>query len=334
MSSKNIVVIGSGAYGTAIANLLLDNNHVVTILGIDEEEINDININKHNNKYFPKKKLINQINATLNYEDVFNENLDVIVIAVPSMFISSVCMKINKFLKSKPIIINTSKGLEPKNLSIPYYIYTDKLKLHSYQFIAGIYGASIASEILDKNESGVVAVSNDIEHSKIVKEIFENDYFNVHVSDQIINIEYSSILKNSYAIFMGIANRVLTSNNTLLYFISSIVFELKKILSVYGGDQNKEFTIPTFADLLLSLTFNTTRNFKLGLDIGQIDNGKKALKNFKLTTEGVQTCKLICEDLIQKKVNAPILATLYEILFDDKKPSVYLKTLFSNLKNQ
>ncbi len=106
------VVIGSGSWGTALAQVLQDKNEDVIIYGLDEAEINDINDYHQNRKYFPDVKLNEKLCATTDISVV--KNADVIVLSVPSIAIEAVCMQIQELVDHPIIIVNTAKGFHPK----------------------------------------------------------------------------------------------------------------------------------------------------------------------------------------------------------------------------
>ncbi len=327
---KNITIIGSGAYGTALASVLLDNEHNVTILGVDKNEIDDININHKNSKYFPEYKLDKSIKAVLDWEEGLKD-ADVLVLAIPSKFLNDVCTKINKYSKRKMGIINASKGFGQKSLEIPHELLDSTLKPNTYEYIGGIYGPSIAEEVLSKEQLLIVATSNTIENADKITKIFKNNYFIVYSSENIKMIEYSVILKNIYAISVGMSYAIFSSKSTIASIISIAISEIRQIIGIYTNNsvKNITFDIASLADIILTTTSDKSRNFSLGFQIGKNNDVSSVLKNYKLTVEGLESCKMLCDSLIENGHNLPLISILYDILFNEKTPSIFLKSIFN-----
>ncbi len=331
---ENIIIVGTGAYGTALASVLSDNKHNITMIGVDKDEVNDINVNKKNSKYFPNLKLNKTIKATTNWENAI-ENAEVIVLAIPSQFLQDICVKINKYVKKRVIIVNASKGFAgTKNIILPYEELKEKLKSTSYEFIGGIYGPSIASEVISKKPVFITAASNNLENAKKISKIFSNNYFSVFPSENILLTEFSVILKNIYAIGAGMAASIFKSDSSKSSIIALSIFEMQKIISIYRNISVKtlSFDLASMADIILTTSTNKSRNYTLGYYIGENDSAKDALNKYAFTVEGLNSCKLLFNDLQERGYDFPLLTILYEIMFENKKPSSFLYSVF-NLQN-
>ena len=127
-------ILGSGTWGSALAQVLADNNNVVTIYGIEESEVNDININHKNAKYFGDEVIINEtIKATTNLVEALKD-AEVIVVAVPTFAVRSVLRQIKPYLVNKPYIVSDYivKRNQPKALldkTFEYHLITEETKI-------------------------------------------------------------------------------------------------------------------------------------------------------------------------------------------------------------
>ena len=140
--------LGSGAWASALANVVSDNGHDVLLYGVSKEEINDINLNHKNSKYFKDVLLNENIKGTLNIDDVVDS--EVIVIAVPSSQIRIVLNKIKDKLVNKPVILNVSKGFDEvthKRLSSVIKEEIDESKING---VVTLIGPSYAEEVVVK----------------------------------------------------------------------------------------------------------------------------------------------------------------------------------------
>ena len=145
------VVIGSGSWGTALAQVLQDKNEDVIIYGLDEAEINDINDYHQNRKYFPDVKLNEKLCATTDISVV--KNADVIVLSVPSIAIEAVCMQIQELVDHPIIIVNTAKGFHPKTNGRMSEVIRQVMPAEKLSSVVSLIGPSHAEEVIIRMRS-------------------------------------------------------------------------------------------------------------------------------------------------------------------------------------
>lgn len=324
---KNILIIGTGAYGTALANILTDNNHNVIMYGINKKEINDINKYHINSKFFENIKINKNIKATNNFLEAI-QNIEYIVFSAPIVSINIIIKKINKFLKKSIVFINTAKGLDPKTGNILSYTFQKLINFTVIKYFGGLYGPSIAKEIILKKPTFVIAVAKNIKIANKIKILFNNNYFIVSSNTDFIGIEYSAALKNSIAIMSGISYGLYHSDNMKASLITMGINEIKKIALIKGAKNNTFFNYACLGDLLLSTTSINSRNYFLGLEIAKQDNATLVLQNNKKTVEGVLTCKTVFNIAQIQQIKLPLFEILYNILYKNKKPSLEIINIF------
>lgn len=326
---NKIGIIGTGAYGTALANVLSDNGHEVVMVGIDINEVNDINKNNMNSKYFNEYKINLNIKAVTDWKKGLNYQ-DVIVIAVPSEFVLDVLKKINTYSKNdQVIIINSAKGYIDNTTKSPLRVIKNNLKKNSFAFVGGIYGPSISLDIIKKKPVLISAIAFNIIEANIIKKIFKNYYFHVLSSNNILKIENSSIIKNSLAIFSGIVWGTYKSYSTLSTYIALGIEEICKLFSL---QYNNEQYLPAIADIILTTTSINSRNFQMGINISQSDDIESTIRNEKRTVEGINACRILTNNFDFKKMNMPLFYGLSQILFNFKKPKSFLIKALNEFK--
>ena len=179
--------LGSGAWATALANVVSDNGYDALLYGVCKDEIDDINLNHQNNKYFKNVNLNEGIKGTLNIDDVLDS--DVIVIAVPSSQIRVVLNKIKDKLINKPVVLNVSKGFDEETFKRLSEVIKEEIDENKISGVVTLIGPSYAEEVVVKYYTAVSAVSSSKEAAEKIQVLFSNNYFRVYTNDDEIGAE-------------------------------------------------------------------------------------------------------------------------------------------------
>ena len=313
-----IRIIGSGSWACGLSKVLVDNNHDVLMIGIDPNEVNDINLNHRNSKYF-NDSLNPNIKASLDYNDI--ADADVILLAIPSKVLKSVANKIINIISKPVYIINVSKGFDPethKRLSVVIKdLFNTKAKA-----IVSLIGPSHAEEVIKGLLTVVNAVSDDLNAAKLIQELFSNNYFRVYVHSDVIGAEIGSALKNIMAIASGILEGLNQGDNARAALMTRGLYEMTRFGLALGANKETFLGLNGVGDLIVTCTSYHSRNFNAGLAIGKNDGAKEFLENNKTTVEGIIATKLVYDLANEMKIELPIVNEVYEILYNFKKPSL------------
>ncbi|WP_031543002.1 NAD(P)H-dependent glycerol-3-phosphate dehydrogenase [Mesoplasma photuris] len=327
-----ITIIGTGAYGTALANVLADNNHDVVMYGVDKNQVNDINIKHKNTIFFNDILINNKIKATSDMPAAL-ENTEVLIIGVPSFAIKSVIEDIKKYAKNEMVFINTTKGLDESNLDLLSKHIVSELKDSGImKAFLGLYGPSIAIEVLERKPTALMLVGDDLEVANTYCGLFNNEYFSVYPSNDLAGSEIGAALKNTIAIAAGIFYEFGAGDNAQASLITAGLNEMINISKVYGASVNTFLNFAGLGDLILTASSQQSRNFRLGREIAKQGSAKKAMEVFKLTVEGVKSAEIaykICEKF---EINAPLFSNMYEILYNDIRPITLLNNVLKGVK--
>ncbi|MFV0255524.1 MAG: NAD(P)H-dependent glycerol-3-phosphate dehydrogenase [Erysipelotrichaceae bacterium] len=314
-----VVVIGSGSWGTALAQVLFDNKVEVKLYAVNNEEIVDINKYHENSKYFPGVKLPIGLEATNDLNIVIDA--DVIVISVPSVALASVCESLNKIISKPAVVVNTAKGFHPdthQRLSEVINSTIDKEKLFG---VVSLLGPSHAEEVIIRSLTAVNAVSDNEEASKIVQNIFSNGYLRVYRSNDVIGSEIGVALKNIMAIASGILSGLgLDGDNAKAALMTRGLAEMVRYGLSAGGKLETFLGLTGIGDLIVTCTSKHSRNYQAGYVIGNDNGSENFWRNNSKTVEGVRACKIVYEDAIKNKIEMPIVEEVYNILYLGKKP--------------
>ena len=325
-----IAILGTGAWGTALANVLLSNKHHVAMWGVDQTQINDLK-KQVNTQYYGNTKLVSPLKlVTKKSEDIINFKPEYVVIAVPSIHISSTLeMFANKF-ENMPVYINVAKGFDLKtkntwSLSISKIIKNNSLGLVT------LIGPSFATEVFNKNITVVNTVSDTIELAKKVGVLFNTKFFKCVEITDVKGAETISAIKNIMAIGSGILYAQHNSINTRAAILAQIAKEVQSIVKIMGGEPSTLYQFCGIGDIFLTCTDSKSRNFSFGLEIGKFGfkNVKKVLKNN--TVEGYWAAKVVYQIITSHGIKAPILTNIYKILYNNESETNFVQNIINEI---
>ncbi|AGR40959.1 NAD(P)H-dependent glycerol-3-phosphate dehydrogenase [Spiroplasma taiwanense] len=332
MIKEKIAIIGTGAYGTVLANVLADNGHDVIMYGIEETQVDDINNNHLNSMFFSDLLLNTEIKATMDFAEVM-EKAQIVILGVPTFALNSAIENIIKYGKREMHIINVAKGLDEENLDVLSKKIKKKFEgtgvMKSY---GAIYGPSVAIEVIMRKPTCVMSCNENEQIALYMANIFSNEYFIVKISTDVIGCEISAALKNTVAIAAGMLHGFAGADNAKASLITIGNAEIYTIAKSFGAKLETFMNFATLGDLILTASSSKSRNFSLGVEIAKLDSAEKVLKSHKKTVEGVAACKLGYEIARKQKINAPIFEIMYRILYNNDKPSVLINEFFKCAK--
>ena len=324
--------LGSGAWASALANVVSDNGHDVLLYGVSKEEIDDINLNHKNSKYFKDVTLNESIKGTLNIDDVVDS--EVIVIAVPSSQIRVVLNKIKDKLVNKPVILNVSKGFDEVTHKRLSSVIKEEISEDKINGVVTLIGPSYAEEVVVKYYTAISAVGTCKEANEKIQVLFSNSYFRVYTNDDEIGAEVGAGIKNVIAIASGILLGLGYKDNSRAALITRGLAEITRYGVAIGASQKTFLGLTGIGDLFLTCSSLTSRNFSSGVEIGRLDSASEFLKKNTKTVEGIYACKIIHDAAKELGVDMPITNAVYNILYLDKKPSEELSQLMTRRLRQ
>lgn len=323
----NYGVIGAGAMGLALANVLLDNNKNVLVYGRNPAKVKYLN-EKHQSEYLDNIKLNEKLKVIDSLEELLNFS-DALIIAVPSKEVKNIIKEINLIIKHKVLIINAAKGLEHNSkIGMQELI---KLNFNKDYFlgVVSLLGPGFAKEIIRRNITLICAVSENLNQAKLIQNDFSNDYFRVYVSDDVIGAEIGSAMKNAIAIASGILAGLGYGENSKAALITRGLVEIQRLGKILGGKSTTFLGLTGVGDLILTCNSLNSRNYSIGYEIGKTNDSLKALSSNHQTIEGYDTVKVLKELANENEIELPIINGLYRVLYLNDKPSIVINELMS-----
>ncbi|MEG1705323.1 MAG: NAD(P)H-dependent glycerol-3-phosphate dehydrogenase [Clostridia bacterium] len=314
-----ITIIGTGAYGIALAKTLHLNNNEVSMYTKFEEEAENLNLNHENNKLLPNVKIPLDIVITTNLEEALL-NSKLIVMAVPSNSVRDASKSLNKYITKNQIICIVTKGIEIGTLKLMSEVVSEEVECNN---ICVLSGPSFAGEVAIGAKLGLIAASDEINLCNIVKSVFENKNIKVEISNDIIGVQVCASAKNAFAIIMGAIN--LQTDSTRATMLTILLNDLKQILNVLGGKSDTIYTYAGIGDFLLTCMNEKSRNFKFGTILGKGNSVDKCFEIMGITTvEGIYTLNSIYELMKEKNVHIKSIDILYDVIYNNGSVSKLL----------
>lgn len=325
---KKVAVIGSGNMGTALAQVAAQNGHKVKIWSIEEDVLTEIKKKHKNSKYLPGVKLSTNIKPVFSMQECL-EDISLLVIAVPSKAVKKVVGQASKFLSDKQVIINFSKGLDKKTGRLLHQVISSEFPDEFTKNILSASGPSIADEFAE-GEFTQVAVAGGKKAFKKAKDIFSNDFFKLVYNPDMIGTELGGVLKNIYAIALGICDGFGYSVNTKALVAVRSLDEMSRFIEKMGGKRETVYGLAGVGDLIATGFSEFSRNRFFGEKLCGKKSGKKILEQMEQVVEGVFAAEVVRDLARKKKINLPLAEAVYQIACRGKDTE---KTMEDYLKN-
>ena len=322
MNNVKICILGTGAWGTALACCLANNNFNVCLWGINQQEVNDLN-EGYNRAFFGDRPLFASVNATLDLKSALF-NADFILIAIPSTFITSVIKQVIEFLehKKKYIVINVAKGLDEESKNV--WSYTIYRLLNKFNVdIVTLIGPSFAIDVFEKKPTIVNVVSRKVDSAKKVAKMFNSNFFKAIIIKDERGAQVLASLKNLLAIAMGIAAENHNSINTVSALLTQGINEMQTIAKHMGAKYDTILQFCGIGDIFLTCTSDKSRNFTFGKKIFN-EGVENVVKNNNTTVEGYKVYPIIQKIILEKNIDVPIFKLIIQVLNQTIKPQNFV----------
>ncbi|QDW98780.1 NAD(P)H-dependent glycerol-3-phosphate dehydrogenase [Staphylococcus agnetis] len=328
---SNITVLGTGSFGSALANVLAENKHHVLMWGKNQSTIDEINTQHTNVNYLKDAQLDTSIKATTHLDAAIDHS-DIFIIALPTKAIREVMGQVNEKLHSKKSFIHVTKGIENGTFKRVSEMLEDTI---SPDFNAGIgilSGPSHAEEVVIKQPTTVAAASENPKLRQLIQDLFMTDYLRVYTNDDLVGVELGGALKNIIAIASGVVSGMGYGDNAKAALITRGLAEITRLGVKLGADPLTFQGLGGIGDLIVTCTSTHSRNFSLGYKLGKGQKLDDILKDMNMVAEGVYTTQSVYNLAQQEGVEMPITKALYRVLFEDQPVEKELKILMGRDK--
>lgn len=332
MENKQIGLIGSGSWATAIAKIVTDNGHPITWWVRQQANIDYFVKRKHNQHYLRNAYFnVQQLSFSTDIQWVVAQ-ADILIIAVPSIHIESTLAGLDADDLKGKIIISAVKGVLPKhNILLNQYL-AEKFNLPITQYFT-LLGPSHAEEVAAEQLSYLTFSGVDATATASMAAYFKSEYINTIVNQDILGVQYAGVAKNIYALGAGIAHGLEYGDNFLSVFIANCANEMQLLLGKIMEQQgtacsNINHNASVYlGDLLVTCYSLHSRNRTFGNMIGKGYSVRAAELELNMVAEGYNASNCIHKMNESLQLELPIMDAVYQILWQGADPAKTFKSI-------
>ena len=317
-----ILILGAGGFGTALAIMCAQNGHDVTLYSPFQEEIETLSAAREHKKLLPGVKIPETVKMVWELPQTVSAPLA--VVATPSFAVRGVCASIKGRIGRDTVVTCVSKGFETGTLKTLSQVICEELPENSVVILSG---PSHAEEVARGVPTTVVAASRSRAAAEFVQDTLMNPTLRIYVNDDVTGVELGGALKNVIALAAGIADGLGYGDNTKAALITRGIAEIAR-LGVKMGGKIESFTgLTGIGDLIVTCASVHSRNRKAGYLIGQGRTMQQAMDEVQMVVEGVYSTKAAVKLAQKYEVQMPIIEQVNAVLFEGKSAAEAVKEL-------
>jgi glycerol-3-phosphate dehydrogenase (NAD(P)+) len=310
-------VIGSGSFGTALAQVLSQNAEEVLLWGRSPELIETLNARHENAKYLPGVPLSAKIRGTVSLEEAVRGS-QVVVSATPSHATREVMTLAAPFLDERAAVVTVTKGIENESLMTMTEVLEAVLPEAHHPYIAVLSGPSFARELAQKLPTMLTLASHWEKQAKRCQAYFQTDSVRTYTSSDVVGVQLGGALKNVIAIAAGISDGLGFGHNARAGLITRGLAEITRMAVKLGGNPLTLSGLAGLGDLVLTCTGELSRNRRVGLELGSGKSLAEVLGGMTQVAEGVKTARSARDLAKQTGVELPICEQVYCVTQEGK----------------
>ena len=309
-----ITMLGSGAWGTALAQLLCKNGHSVTLWNRSRTRVEEMEVTRKN----PRLKGI-----SLHEDMKFDADLscvstsDMVVFAVPSFAIRQTAEQVRPHLKKDAVLVSVTKGIEANTCLRMTQVIEEVIGIPA----AALSGPSHAEEVSIGIPTGCVAACTDMSIAEQIQDVFMNDTFRVYASSDVVGVELSAALKNVIALCAGISDGLGLGDNTKALLVTRGLTELARLGVAMGGHSETFAGLAGVGDMIVTCTSAHSRNRQAGILIGKGLGVSEAMETVGAVVEGYYAANSAHQLAAKIGIEMPIVEEAYAVLYEGKDPA-------------
>ena len=309
-------VVGAGAWGTALADLLARAGHDVLLWAREQDVVESVNASHRNDRFLAGPLLAPSLRATSDLAEAV-EGADVVTYVAPSHVLRQVLRAHAAAVPSSATLVVATKGIERESLAIMTDVVAEELPGHQ---IVALSGPSFAAEVAARQPTAVVAAATNIAVAEQVQRVFSTDSFRVYAHDDVVGVELGGALKNVMAVATGMAEGLGLGFNSRAALITRGLAEMTRLGVAIGARPSTFAGLAGMGDLVLTCTGSLSRNRSVGMEVGQGKTIAEVLAARETVAEGVTTARSAAELARREGVEMPIVSAVERILFEGYPP--------------
>jgi glycerol-3-phosphate dehydrogenase (NAD(P)+) len=309
-------VVGAGAWGTALADLLARNGHPVALWAYEAEVVESVNARHENTRFLAGATLDEGVVATRSLAEACT-GAALVLFATPSHVLRGIARDAAPAVGRAATVVVASKGIERDTLAIMSDVLCEQIP--GFPVVA-LSGPSFAAEVVARQPTAVVAASSSVDAAVMVQRALSCDDFRVYTHDDVIGVELGGALKNVIAVATGIAEGLEMGFNARAALITRGLAEMQRLGVRMGASPLTFAGLAGMGDLVLTCTGALSRNRSLGVEIARGVSLDEALAKRQTVAEGVTTTHSARALAAREGIEMPIVSAVYRILFEHQPP--------------
>ena len=320
---KKVTVLGAGAWGTTMAQVLTDGGHDVLLWGRSSQLVKEINDSHTNQKYLTNHVLPVELKATEDITEAFAHS-SIIVLAIPAQSLREALLQWRSFFKPDSLIVSTVKGIELSSELRMTEVIVDVLGTTNYAIITG---PNLADELILRQPAGAVAAAPTLDVATKVQEIFATPYYRVYTSTDVVGCEFAGAIKSIIALAVGMSIGMGYGENTQAMLITRGLNEVARIGAAHGADPLSAAGLAGMGDLVASCGSALSRNRTFGEVLGRTGSMNDARGHVAKTVEGVASSSAVVEIAHRVGVEVPVIEAVADVVAGTITPIQALERL-------
>ena len=329
IQSTRIGVVGAGSWGTALARLLAEKGFDIDFWVFEPEVKEQIETFRENRVFLPGVSLPDSIRPSNDIDPVVRDK-DLVLVVVPSHCMRSVAIQMKPFVSRDAVVVSASKGIENKTHLTMTGILGEILDFLPPENLAVLSGPSFAREVAANIPTVVAAASVNDQVARFVQAVFACPTFRVYVNHDPVGTQIGGAMKNVLAIAAGICDGMNMGLNPRAALITRGLTEMNRLGTRLGADPLTLSGLAGVGDLLLTCTGALSRNYTVGVQIGQGKKLDDIISEMRMVAEGVKTTRSVYNLSRKLGVDLPICNEVYHVLFENYP----LETTIQRLMNR
>jgi glycerol-3-phosphate dehydrogenase (NAD(P)+) len=330
--SPPLAVIGAGSWGTALAQLLGEKGHTVRLWVYEPDVYQELGRDRVNSIFLPGVRLSARISFTQDFAEALS-GAPVMVMAVPSHVFRQLLGDLAPQLPPGTVLLSATKGIETETLLTMDGVTREVLGAEVPYAVLG--GPSFAREVAQKLPTAVTIACRDSKVCHRLQRFFSTAYFRVYTSYDVTGVELGGALKNIFAIGTGILEGMGLKDNSRAALITRGLAEMTRLGLRLGANPMTLAGLGGLGDLVLTCTSRQSRNFQVGLRLGQGETLDQILASTQMVAEGVKNARAFHLLTQRLGVEMPLVEAVYHILYEGLAPKEAVKKIMSReLKNE
>lgn len=332
-SMKKIGILGAGTWGVALARMLSNSGHQVTVWSAIEKEIDDFSTMRiHPN--LPGMTIPDSVRLTKDIREAC-AGKDIVLFAVPSVFVRATAVKAKACLPDGQVIIDVAKGIEPETLLSLTEVIRDEVQRdgqHNNIKLVALSGPTHAEEVALDLPTTIVSACEDLAVAEFVQDVFMNTCMRVYTNEDVKGVELCGAVKNIVALAAGISAGLGYGDNAKAAIITRGMAEITRLGMAMGCREQTFSGLAGIGDLIVTATSSHSRNNRAGCLIGKGYTPEEAVKEVGMVVEGINALPAAMKLAELYHVEMPIVRAVNAVINEGADPAATVMELMSRDK--